>query len=255
MEIALELYKEFKDRPKVRKAKIACRNHPLSAPRSEKDVNDGTSVETAVKTWCRDNNKSKVGSNGFNSRWGITQMSVPDRSSIWLRVARTCNSGDRFNQQECEKALMDGMQQCDKGPETHGLATSIDCLDYSIDFSGLVDKNNPPWAEKEEDRKFPPPEFAEKKGGRGQAHTPLCDPSPGQRPLTDYDLNRAIDAFCQNGQEIKGYGEYWANMFDYPPENEAQFYSHEGYSMHLTLGAQTVNNGDKDPYEDMRWCK
>ena len=255
MQLALKLFKEFKDRPPVRKAKIACRNHPLSAPRSDKDANGGTSVEKAVDTWCNDNDGKDVGADGIYWRWGVTQLSVPNRSSFWLRATKTCDKPEKFNRQECKKALMDGMKECDKGPETHGLAASVGCLDYSIDLSGVTDGAMPPWAEKEEDRKFPPPEFAEKKDGNGQGYAPNCDKGNGERPLTDADLNKAIDAFCQNGQEIKGYGEKWANMFDYPPPKEPQFYNHETHKMYLTFGAETINNGGADPYQDMRWCK
>lgn len=160
MQAALELFKEYKDRPVLRTAKIACRNHPLAAPRSDKDADGGVSVEKAIDTWCKDNDGANVGFDGFHWRWGITHASVPDRSSFWLRVARTCPSADKFNREECKKALMDGMQQCDKGATTYGLAALVDCLDYSIDLSGITDGNippPPPWAEKEENRKFPPP--------------------------------------------------------------------------------------------------
>jgi hypothetical protein len=196
---ALTLFKELKGRPKARKAKIACRHHSLSAPRNDKDAGGGTSVEKAIDAWCKDNDGKDVGSDGFYSRWGVTRLDVPNRSSFFLRAARTCNRADKFNQWECKKALREGMEQCDKGPETHGLAASVACLDYSIDFSGVTYDGMPPWAEKDEDRRFPPPEFD---------NPPVCDPNNGYRPLSNEDLNKAIDAFCQDGKTIQGYGKY-----------------------------------------------
>jgi hypothetical protein len=255
MQMALSLLKEFKDRSPVRNAKIVCRNSKLSAPINEKDADHGTSVEQAIDTWCGDNDGKDVGSDGIYWRWGITQLGVSNRSSFWLRAAKTCDKPEKFNKLECKKALTDGMKQCDKGPETHGHAASVDCLDYSIDFSGTTDDKIPPWTQKKEDEKFPPPEDAEKKNGHGEGHAPNCDKGNGERPLTDEDLNKAIDAFCQNGHEIRGFGKHWENMFDYPPAKEPQFYHQDKLTMHLTFGAETINNGGAQPYEDMGWCK
>lgn len=257
MQAALELFKEYKDRPVLRTAKIACRNHPLAAPRSDKDADGGVSVEKAIDTWCKDNDGANVGFDGFHWRWGITHASVPDRSSFWLRVARTCPSADKFNREECKKALMDGMQQCDKGATTYGLAALVDCLDYSIDLSGITDGNipPPPGRKRKKIANSRPREFAEKKNGNGQAHAPICDKNAYTRPLSDADLNSGIDAFCQNGQKIKGFGKLWANMFDYPPSNKPQFYPNDGHRMHLTFGAETMDNGGEEPYQDMRWRK
>ncbi|OAL44289.1 hypothetical protein IQ07DRAFT_649330 [Pyrenochaeta sp. DS3sAY3a] len=247
------LFKELKDRPKVRKAKVSCRNHPLSAPR--KDAKEGTSVEDAIDTWCRDNDGKEVHSEGFYWRWGVSQRDVSNRSSFWLRAAKTCDTSEHFNRWECKRALVDGMNECDKGSDMHGLAASIGCLDYSIDLSGVTYDDMPPWAEREDGRRFPPPEFAEKKNGKGQGHVPECDKENGARPVADVDLNKAIDAFCQDGKEITGYGKHWENMFNYPPKGEPQSYNDEGLTMHLAMGAETVQNGGPEPYEDMRWCK
>jgi hypothetical protein len=203
-------------------------------------------VEKAIDAWCKDNDGKDVGSDGFYARWGVTWLDVPNRSSFFLRAARTCDSADKFNRWECKKALMEGMEQCDKGPETNGLAASVACLDYSIDLSGITYDGMPPWAEKEEDRRFPPPESGE---------APVCYRKNEYRPLSDEDLNKAIEAFCQDGKAIQGYGVSWANMFDFPPKNEPQFYSYEQYNMHLTFGAETVKNGGPQLYPDMRWCR
>lgn len=250
MQMALALYKEMKDRPPVRNAKVTCRNSKLSAPK-----HGDSHVEQAINTWCQDNKDKDISSGGIYWRWGVDRLGVPERSSFWLRAAKTCDNPGIFNGEECKKALMDGMEECDEGEETHGLAASIGCLDYSIDFSGTTDSSSPPWADKAAEKKFPPPEDAPKRGGKGEGHAPICDEGKGERPLTDEDLSKAIDAFCQNGHEIVGFGQYWKNMFDYPPAGTPQFYDTEHLKMHLTFGAETINNGGKEPYQDMDWCK
>lgn len=255
MKLAFSLFTELKDRPKVRQAKIACRNHPLSAPRNKKDSSGGPNVEDAIESWCKEHDGKDVNDEGFYGRWGITRQGVPGRSSFFLRASRTCKSADKFNRWECKRALEDGLSKCDTGSETHGLASSVSCLDYSIDLSGVTYDGMPPWAEKVEDRRFPPPEDAEKKNGGGRGNTPICTSGRGERPLTDGDLNRAIDAFCQDGKKIMGFGKYSEGFIDYPPKTEPQFYPHDGLTMHLTLGMQTVENGAPEPYQDMRWCR
>jgi hypothetical protein len=236
---AVTLFKELKGRPKVRKAKVTCRHHPLSAPRNDKDASGGTSVEEAIDAWCKDNDGKDVGSDGLYARWGVTRLDVPNRSSFFLRAARTCGSADKFNRWECKRALMEGMEECDKGPETNGLAASVACLDYSIDLSGVTYDGMPPWAEKEEDFRFPPPEGIESGVRCYGGHT--------YRPLSDEDLNKTIDAFCQDGKEIQGYGK----MFDFPPKNEPQFYSYEVINMHLTVGAELSKNSEPT----LAWCR
>jgi hypothetical protein len=74
------------------------------------------------------------------------------------------------------------------------------------------------------------------------------------RPVSE-DLNEAIDYFCKDGADIKGIGKNGENMVDYPPEGQPQFYPNDGYTMHLTMGASTVNRGETSPHKDMGWCK
>jgi hypothetical protein len=257
MQTALKLFQDLKDHP-VRDASVICQKSKLSAPRSDEKANGGTSVEAAVDTWCRDNDGKTVGTESLYWRWGVTNLGVPERSSFWLRATKTCDKTETFDRWECKKALLDGMKKCDKDSSvTHGLAASISCVDYSIEFSGTVDAD-PPWARKREDRKFPPPESAEKKDEKGKAYEPQCNENLGigGSPLSDDDLNKGIDAFCQNGNEIRGFGQYSEGFFDYPPSNEPQFSTDDPYyNMHLTMGAETINNGGEDPYEDMRWCR
>jgi hypothetical protein len=185
-------FKQLRNRLITRKARISCRNHPLSALRSDTEAKDGVSVEKANDTWCRDNNGEELGSDGLYRRWGITQLDVPNRSSFWLRAAKTCDTTEKFNRWECVRALNDGLEKRDNGQETHGLAASIACLDYSIDLSGVTYNDMSPWAEEEESRRFLPSEFAEKKDGGGKSNVPVCDKGDGARPLTDDDLNTAI---------------------------------------------------------------
>jgi hypothetical protein len=255
MQAALKIFQELKDRPRVRPAKVVCRNHALAAPRSKKDADKAISVEEAANTWCRDNDGRDINSEGIYWRWGITKLGVTNRESFWLRAAKTCDNPGKFNRWECKRALLDGMNKCDKGPETHGLAASVGCLDYSIDFSSTTDSAHPPWVDTPDKIKFPPPEDAVKEGSKDKFNAPICDPGKGERPLTDEDLNKSIDAFCQDGHDIKGFGKNWDNMFDYPPPKTPQFYHLEHNTMHLTFGAETINNGGKKPYQDMGWCK
>jgi hypothetical protein len=256
MQLAIKLFDELKDRPRPRKARITCRKHALSAPRRDENANGEISVEKAIDAWCRDNDGKDIPSDGIFWRWGVTQLGVPNRRSYWLRAAQTCDNPGKFNRYECKKALMDGMENCDKGPETHGLAASIACLDYSIDLGGTTDSAIPPWAAKPDTNKFPPPEDAARSNKNGAAYAPVCDEGRGMRPLSDEDLNKAIDAFCQNGQKIRGFGKSWANMFDYPPKKTPQFYDYDRLTLHLTMGAEGINNnGGRDPYADPKWCK
>jgi hypothetical protein len=253
MQIALSLLREFKERGPIRDATTSCDRNSLSAPRGKNEANGATSVEDAIETWCRDNDSKELDSDGIYSSWGITELGVPNRSSFWLRAAKTCDDKTKFNKWECKKSLMNGMQECDKGSSTHGLTASLKCIDYSIVLSGITDSDIPPW--KPVDKKFPPPEDAEVVSGKGKGHAPICSKGNGERPLTDEDLNKAINAYCQNGQEITGFVKYGNPGFDYPPEGEPQFYNNEHFNMHLALGAETVNNGAEKPYADMDWCK
>jgi hypothetical protein len=149
------------------------------------------------------------------------------------------------------------MKQCgEEGNElTHGAKATGDCLDYSIRPSYMVDTDQPPWHQTNEKRKFPPPENAERKGGNGGDYKPLCNEGNGKIPLSNDDLNKAIDWFCQDGIEPKGFGQYSDGFEDYPPRNEPQFYQDDSLTMFLTMAAETINNGGPDPYEDMNWCR
>jgi hypothetical protein len=213
-------------------------------------------VEKAISTWCTDNDGKTVvksadtGKVNIYGRWDVTQLDVPRRQSFWLRATLNgCGESAMMVRAECIKALTDGMEQCDKeSPVTHGHAASIDCLDYSIDLSGVTRDDSPPWDQKPS---FPPSELEPRKGGG--PNEPICLGGGAGRPISDYDLNRAIDAFCKDGQEIKGFGRYWENMFNYPPKDEPQFYPDD--PMHLAIGVETINNGAAEPYENMDWCK
>jgi len=255
LQTALSLYKEFKDGPPIKDSKISCTDHKLSAPIKEKDADHSTSVEQAIETWCNDNDGKDIGKDGIFWRWGVTEFGVPDRSSFWLRVEQTCDKTKKFSKQQCKKSLTDGLKQCDKRSETHGFRAEVDCLAYHVVLSGDVDPNAAPWVLPDHfvmgGEKFPPPLDKEA--------APKCDPGKGHRPVVDEDLNKAISAFCRDGAEIKGFGNGphgWGNMFDYPPKNEPQWYP-GGFNMHLTMGAQNVNNGAPLPYNvwDMGWCK
>jgi hypothetical protein len=183
MQMALSLLKEFKDRPPVRNAKIVCRNSKLSAPISEKDADHGTSVEQAIDTWCGDNDGKDVGSDGIYWRWGITQLGVSNRSSFWLRAAKTCDKPEKFNKLECKKALTDGMKQCDKGPETHGHAASVDCLDYSIDLAALLMIPYPLGPKRKRTKSFPHQKMRRRRMAMVKAMRPTAIKEMGGDPL------------------------------------------------------------------------
>lgn len=143
------------------------------------------------------------------------------------------------------------MDQCDgDSPSTYGHTTGDGCLDYSINVSGITGDGSTRW---KVDPKFPPPEFEMDQGNVDT--TPPCSQGQVSRPAADDDVNKAIDGFCQDGAEIKGYGQYWENMYDFPPKEQPQFYNADPLTMHLTMGAETVNNGGPTPYANMDWCK
>jgi hypothetical protein len=254
MQMTFSLLNEFKNGPPAKDAKITCTNSKLSAPISEKDADHGASVEQAIETWCNDNDGKDVGPDGIYWRWGVTKLGVPNRSSFWLRAAQTCGQSRKLDKQQCKKSLTAGMKQCDKGPVTHGHRADLDCLAYNIDLSGNVDPALPPWSSPRsiDSEKFPPPLDKER--------APTCDSGKGARPVTDEDLNKAISAFCRDGAKINGFssgGRSWENMFDYPPENEPQWFPNDALTMHLAIGAESVKNGGPLPYDakDMRWCE
>jgi hypothetical protein len=98
MQIALSLLMEFRERGLVRNATTSCDKSSLSAPRGKDGADGATSVEDAIETWCRDNDSKELDSGGIYSPWGITELGVPNRSSYWLRAAKTCDDKTKFNQ-------------------------------------------------------------------------------------------------------------------------------------------------------------
>ncbi|KAF1995307.1 hypothetical protein P154DRAFT_611177 [Amniculicola lignicola CBS 123094] len=257
MRDAYNILAKLKDLPAIRSANIVCRNHPLSAPRFDADSHDESSVERAVNDWCRDNDgKELSGSESIYWRWGITQHSVPNRSSFWLRATKTCETSDKFNRWECKKALLDGMSQCDDGPQTHGLAASVGCIDYSIDLSGIT-YDMPPWAEYDEGRHFPPPEFAKKKDG-DQAHAPECHPEDGVRkPLTEEQLSYNIDQVCGAVKDFPLDGNlvdvYW--QLPLAKYRTPEWADDDGKARGFQTILHKKYDGQPDPYQDMEWCK
>jgi hypothetical protein len=243
--------------------KIACRHSTVKAPRGVKEAEGGKSLDEAIQEWCHNNNGKTVkkGEN-VSQRWGISERGVPERASYWLRGAITCGNEAKMNKGDCIKALSDGMAKCakeDKGGKeegfTRGHAASVGCMDYSIDMSGRMDENSPPWSLLP--KKFPPP------GDTG--HKPICvDYYPGfkGRTLAQNDLYAAIDFFCKDGSEVKGLGKYGANFVDYPQKDKPQFFPDDRLKMHLTFGAVfNAKGGDTDndrknwhPYKEMEWC-
>jgi len=250
-------------------AKITCRNHPLQAPRGAKEAQGGPSLDSAIQQFCHDNNGKVIRKDWETKyqRYGITEYGVRDRSSFWLRGAKTCGDQVKMDKDDCIHALTSGMTKCDEtNGYTHGLTAAYGCIDYSIDLSGTTFDDSPPWFDIQKVR-FPPPEHVAKPGG-GENFVKCFNGQRG-RVLSDSDLNSAIDAFCQNGAEIKGIGsnnaQQYSYMTDYPPKGTPQFYQHEQLTMHLTMGAvlsgvEVPRENEKNldnwkPYEDTRWCK
>ncbi|KAJ4364159.1 hypothetical protein N0V83_009614 [Neocucurbitaria cava] len=242
------------------KSSTKCRNHPLSAPKHDANANGATSVDAAAQRWCSDNDghalTGETGKNEVYFRWGITQLSVPNRSSFWLRASLNGdNKQGKVIKSECIAALTDSLAQCDVDKDvTHGFTASVGSIDYSLDLSGVTVDGNPPWNEKPA---FPAPEFTPGKDLGGAAQSPTCYPSDAElgRKVSGVDLESAMNAFCVNGADIAGFGYHWDKMFQYPPKGQPQFYNSASTKMHLEFGAETINNGAKEPYNDMSWCK
>lgn len=239
-------------------AKITCRNHQLSAPQHDGDAQGGTSMESAIKQWCEDNDGKEVTSaREIWQRYGITELGVSDRRSFWLRASLSCGNSETMHKEICKKSLLDGMKKCDPdSSETHGETASLGCLDYSTDMSGVTQDDNPAWSEKPH---YPPPEYAPSGNGDGPNRV-VCYPSeiqPGSF-LSEDQINEAIAAYCSNEVEIKGFGgERLTNAFDYPPNGKPQFPTNDKrYVMHLGMIAETVdNNGGRQFYADPAWCE
>jgi hypothetical protein len=230
--------------------KFDCRKLSLRAPRGDQESAGETSLDKAIEEYCTNNDGKDVKKGeSVYQRWGVTDLGVPNRSSFWLRTSVTCDNQGmlKFNKDDCKEALNKGMQHCDPDSGySHGVTGSVGCMDYSIDLSGTTQDGNPPWAEQVG---FPP--SVELDGKK-----PDCAASQywSDRSLSDNDLERAIDAFCVDGKEIKSFGQYWANMFQFPPKREPQFYQDTGFKSHLSMGVETINNGGKQPYSNMGWC-
>ncbi|KAJ4359515.1 uncharacterized protein N0V89_000070 [Didymosphaeria variabile] len=238
------------------KAKITCRNHELSAPQHDSESEGATSVESAITQWCDDNDGKKViGTDSIYERYGTTDLGVSDQSSFWLRGSLSCGDTETVRKDDCKKSLLDGMAQCDPdGKATHGETASMGCLDYSLDLSGVTQDDNPPWNEKHQ---YPPPESAPSGKDDESANSVICDTraQPG-RALTEDQTNEAIAAYCKNEAAIPGFGDRWSNIFNYPPKGEAQFYSDDRFTMHLALGAETIDNKEGNEfYKDTAWCE
>jgi hypothetical protein len=132
--------------------------------------------------------------------------------------------------------------------------TGIGCIDYSIHITDNIYDDSPPWDKPT--LRFPPPLNAQKDGhAQSVKCTEWAQPT---RPISEYDMDRAIDAFCENGKEIAGFHvgkRRWGEMFNFPPRGQPQFYKHEDLRMHIAIGAATVNVGNPTPYDNMDYCK
>jgi hypothetical protein len=242
----------------------------FGAPRGQKEVDEegggGTSVEAALESFCNDIDGQKVEDNTDEEktthakRWGYAEWRVSNRRSFWLKAQYAsrpgCQGYEFPHKTNCKAALRQGLDACsaNQGRTTGFSIQGIGCIDYSIHISDSTRDDSPPW--KETVKEFPPPLSAQKIGGG--AHEVNCTwyTTPG-KPLQDQDFNNALDAFCKDGADIKGWGrDHWDDMTDYPPEGQPQFWAGKQLGMHLTMGAKTVNNdGNDEPYEDISWCQ
>ncbi|KAI9651362.1 hypothetical protein NHQ30_001403 [Ciborinia camelliae] len=178
---------------------------------------------------------------------------LPDSSSFRLHGNLNLDeyygktNEEMFDKDKCIQALHDGMDKCDEETtRSHGHTTGAGCIDYSIFLGGITRDGSTPW---EVSFIFPPPEFEKDPGGVDTALS--CAGGQEGRPISDSDLEKAIDGFCKDGAKIKGYGEYWENMYNFPPKGQPQFYNNDLYKMHLTMEAETINNGG--PYLIKTW--
>jgi hypothetical protein len=239
-----------------RDADIRCGDKKLQAPRGAQEASGAPSLDTAIEQFCTDNNRKTVtkGQDVYQ-RYGMTAWDVPDRNSFWLRGALTCSEQETMSKDECVKALKGGLDKCSSNSGySHGLAASVGCLDYSIDLSGVTRDDSPPWNQK---IGFPPPEDAERTDG-GQWEVFCSDRAIKKDTVTfdEAEMNKGIDAFCQNGASIAGFGSedpLLDNMLKWPANDREQ----------MLIGAilngeskNNVNAKDKwKPYKDMAWCK
>jgi hypothetical protein len=239
---------------------INCLNHPLDAPKNDQAASGGVSVESAIQTWCSDNNGHQFSSNSIEDnvywRWGITQLDVSDRRSFWFRAKPNGNHQQAsFVKEECIAALTEGLSKCDSGSDnSHGFTASVGTIDYSLDLSGVTNHDSPPW---NEHPSFPAPEQLTAKGST-KPQAPRClneKKFATGRKVFPNDLESAIDAWCIDNSVIEGWGQYGIDGPQFPPPGETPFYPNAWNPMHIHLAVRTVENGAPEPYEDMNWCQ
>ncbi|KAH6865939.1 hypothetical protein BKA58DRAFT_461960 [Alternaria rosae] len=238
---------------------VKCLNHPLDAPKNDKTASGGVSVESAIQTWCSDNDGHQFSSNSISDnvywRWGITQLDVPDRRSFWLRAKPNGNNQQAsFVKDECIAALTNGLSTCDPDSDnTHGFTATVGTIDYSLDLSGVTNLDNPPW---NEHPAFPAPELVTAKDSTNPQIPQCWDPKIyyiGRKVAPD-DIEKAISAWCKDDTKIEGFGNN-AKGFMYPPEGETPFYPNDRTPMHMRMDVATVKTGEKEPYGSMKWCE
>ncbi|KAI5374378.1 hypothetical protein J4E82_006948 [Alternaria postmessia] len=239
---------------------VECLNHPLDAPKRDDVASGGTSVESAIQTWCGDNDGHQFSSNSISDnvywRWGITQLDVPDRRSFWLRAKpHGDNQQASFVKDECIAALKEGLSKCDPDSDTsHGFTATVGTIDYRLDLSGVTKGDSPPW---DEHPSFPAPEQLTAKGS-SKPQSPKCWDGTKYatgRELSPDDLEQAIDAWCIDDAEIKGFGQYGDQGWEFPADGQPGFYPESRNPQYLHLGMETVENGAPKPYDDMKWCE
>lgn len=216
-------------------AKITCRNpdNDVAAPRGDKESEGAVSLDSAIEQFCTDNNAKDVnkGENVYQ-RYAITNWGVSNRNSFWLRGAITCGEKETMSKDDCIKALKDGIDQCNAGSGySYGLAASVGCLDYSIDVSGLVQDNSPPWDEK---ISFPPPRSLARENWRENPVNWFGTSTEAHRVIKMDDVNTFIGEWCQS---------------DGPWKNDIWDFELKG----KLAAVATPNCGIK--YADQNWCK
>jgi hypothetical protein len=237
-----------------------CLSHLLDAPKKDRAASGETSVESAIQTWCSDNDNHQFTSNTISGnvywRWGITQLDVPDRRSFWLRANPNGNNQQAsFVKDECIAALTEGLSKCDPDSDTsHGLTASTGTIDYSLDLSGVTIGDSPPCYEYPS---FPAPEQLTAKGSK-KPQTPKCWDAnryaTGSKVFPD-NLEQAIDAWCIDDAEIKGFSHNSDQGQVFPPEGQPGFYPESWNPQHIHIAVQMVENGAPEPYENMDWCQ
>ena len=118
----------------------------------------------AVDILYRESNGKDISPEGLSHHWGKTQLGIPEPNFSRLRAVRACDQSEKLNFKECNKALMDGTEHHDEGPETRGLAASILCSNCSIDFNGIMFHDQAPRAKVDHDMHYLIAELAGKEG-------------------------------------------------------------------------------------------